>query len=240
MDLIYVFDLEGRFTYANEALLSLWRRTWDDAIGKTCLELGYPPEHAAMHDREIRQVIETRQPVRGEVPFEGAHGLRIYEYIFVPVIGADGQGRGGGRLDPRHDRAAAIGRQSAAIGRASFREADRRKDEFLATLAHELRNPLAPIRNALEVMRLAGDEPETVEAIAVDHGAAAWPDGPPGRRPAGPEPDHPQPAGAASGAGRSCRRAAQRDRNQPAAGRSSRGTSWWSHCPSGRSISMPT
>ncbi len=91
MDLIYVFDLEGRFTYANEALLAPWRRTWDDAIGKTCLELGYPADHAAMHDRELRQVIETRQPLRGEVPFEGAHGLRIYEYIFVPVIGADGE-----------------------------------------------------------------------------------------------------------------------------------------------------
>ncbi|HEX6900632.1 MAG TPA: ATP-binding protein [Thermoanaerobaculia bacterium] len=35
------------------------------------------------------------------------------------------------------------------------READRRKDEFLATLAHELRNPLAPIRNMLEVMKRA-------------------------------------------------------------------------------------
>jgi signal transduction histidine kinase len=35
-----------------------------------------------------------------------------------------------------------------------LREADRRKDEFLATLAHELRNPLAPIRNALEILRL--------------------------------------------------------------------------------------
>ena len=32
---------------------------------------------------------------------------------------------------------------------AALREADRRKDEFLATLAHELRNPLAPIRNGL-------------------------------------------------------------------------------------------
>jgi len=36
-------------------------------------------------------------------------------------------------------------------------EADRRKDEFLAMLAHELRNPLAPIRNALEIIRLDGD-----------------------------------------------------------------------------------
>ena len=38
----------------------------------------------------------------------------------------------------------------------ALREADRRKDEFLATLAHELRNPLAPIRNALHLMKRAG------------------------------------------------------------------------------------
>src|SRR5262249_35823626 len=45
----------------------------------------------------------------------------------------------------------------------ALKEADRRKDEFLAMLAHELRNPLAPLRNALQVMRLAGGQAETVE-----------------------------------------------------------------------------
>jgi PAS domain S-box-containing protein len=45
----------------------------------------------------------------------------------------------------------------------ALRQADRRKDEFLATLAHELRNPLAPIRNALHIMRLKSDDPPTVE-----------------------------------------------------------------------------
>jgi len=38
----------------------------------------------------------------------------------------------------------------------ALRDADRRKDEFLATLAHELRNPLAPIRNSLHILRLSG------------------------------------------------------------------------------------
>jgi PAS domain S-box-containing protein len=38
----------------------------------------------------------------------------------------------------------------------ALREADRKKDEFLATLAHELRNPLAPIRNALEILKRPG------------------------------------------------------------------------------------
>ncbi|HKP28243.1 MAG TPA: response regulator [Gemmatimonadales bacterium] len=42
-----------------------------------------------------------------------------------------------------------------------LKEADRRKDEFLALLAHELRNPLAPVRNAVEIMRLKNlEDPE--------------------------------------------------------------------------------
>jgi signal transduction histidine kinase len=44
----------------------------------------------------------------------------------------------------------------------ALRVADRRKDEFLATLAHELRNPLAPIRNALYWMQAAGNSPEAM------------------------------------------------------------------------------
>ncbi|HEY1307114.1 MAG TPA: ATP-binding protein [Vicinamibacterales bacterium] len=44
-----------------------------------------------------------------------------------------------------------------------LREADARKDEFLALLAHELRNPLAPIRTGLELIRLAGDSQESVK-----------------------------------------------------------------------------
>ncbi|MGE5866445.1 MAG: ATP-binding protein [Rhizobacter sp.] len=45
---------------------------------------------------------------------------------------------------------------------AELAEASRMKDEFLATLAHELRNPLAPVRNALALQRLRGDEPAVI------------------------------------------------------------------------------
>jgi signal transduction histidine kinase/DNA-binding response OmpR family regulator len=52
------------------------------------------------------------------------------------------------------------GRAATALDNArlyqNIQEGDRRKDEFLAMLAHELRNPLAPIRNAVQVLRLVG------------------------------------------------------------------------------------
>lgn len=48
---------------------------------------------------------------------------------------------------------------------AELRESDRRKDEFLATLAHELRNPLAPISNALQILSMSGNLTPTVEGV---------------------------------------------------------------------------
>ncbi len=47
-----------------------------------------------------------------------------------------------------------------------LRDADRRKDEFLALLAHELRNPLAPISSGIEVLKLAGNDARVVEQIS--------------------------------------------------------------------------
>jgi PAS domain S-box-containing protein len=143
-DLAYVFDLNHRFTYANRVLLNMWNRTWGEAIGKTCLELGYEPWHAEMHDREIEQVIATKQFVRGEVPFDGANGRRTYDYIFVPVLGPDGE----------VEAIAGTTRDVTERKQAedALQDANRRKDEFLAMLAHELRNPLAPISAAAEVL----------------------------------------------------------------------------------------
>ena len=49
----------------------------------------------------------------------------------------------------------------------ALQEADRNKDEFLAMLAHELRNPLAPIQNALQLMRMKLSEPQSLWAQQV-------------------------------------------------------------------------
>ena len=91
-DLIYVFDLNYRFTYANQALLAMWGKTWDASIGKGLRENGYEEWHAQMHEREIDLVRVTKKPVRGEVSFpHAALGRRIYDYIFTPVLNEDGE-----------------------------------------------------------------------------------------------------------------------------------------------------
>ncbi len=91
-DLLYVFDLDYHFTYANQALLDMWGRTWEESIGKGLLEIGYEPWHAEMHEREIDEIIKTKLPVRGDVSFPHATlGTRVYDYIFTPVINEHGE-----------------------------------------------------------------------------------------------------------------------------------------------------
>ena len=151
-DLVYVWNLDHRFIYANEALLKMWGQTRDEAIGKNCLELGYEPWHAALHDREIEQVVATGKPIRGEVPFSGTLGRSIYDYILVPV----------GRTDGTVVAVAGTTRDVT-----DYRDIQQRKDEFIAMLSHELRNPLAPLRTALHLLRAgaSGIDPAPVHAV---------------------------------------------------------------------------
>ncbi|MEO8005115.1 MAG: ATP-binding protein [Betaproteobacteria bacterium] len=157
-DFVTVVDREGRFLYANHHLLSVWEKTLDEVVGKTRLELGYEEEHHERHMREIAQLLETRQPVRGEVAYTAANGeYGVYDYIFAPVLGPDGE----------VESIVSTSRDITVRKRAeeALREADRQKNAFIAQLAHELRNPLAPIRNASHVFRMSKSaEPDVLWA----------------------------------------------------------------------------
>jgi len=134
-DFIYVFDLAHRFIYVNDALLAMWGRTWEGSVGKTCLELGYEPWHAEMHDREIEEVIATGRPIRGEVPFHGVAGRRIYDYIFTPVFGADGK--------------------VEAIAGTTRDVTDRKREEEKVAFFGELAQKLALVPVGEEMLRVA-------------------------------------------------------------------------------------
>lgn len=89
-DFIYTFDLSGRFTYINQPLLDLLQKTSAQALGKNFFELDYPTDLATRLQRQIQQVISTRQPLKDETPYTSAFGTRAYEYIFVPLSSGNG------------------------------------------------------------------------------------------------------------------------------------------------------
>lgn len=153
-DFVHVFGLDHRFMYANEGLLKMWGFTLEEALVKSWQELGYERWHSDMHDREIDQRHRHAPAGAGRGPFNGTGGRRVYDYIFAPVLGSDGAvvAVAGTTRDvtERQQAEQAIREQAERLA-----EADRAKDDFLATLSHELRNPLAPLRNALATLRLA-------------------------------------------------------------------------------------
>ncbi|MCP2025347.1 PAS domain S-box-containing protein [Flavobacterium sp. HSC-32F16] len=91
-DLVYVFDLNYNFTYANKALLTMWGKSAEDAIGKGLRDNGYEEWHAVMHEREIDEVVSKKKNIRGTVSFPHAElGRRVYDYIFAPVFNKQGE-----------------------------------------------------------------------------------------------------------------------------------------------------
>jgi PAS domain S-box-containing protein len=152
-DFVYVYDREGHFVYVNRSLLEVWGMECKEALGKTCLEIGYEQWHHDLHMRDIAQVIETKRPMKGEVEFKaprtGVPG--VYEYIFTPVIGSSGEVELIASIT-RDITAQKQNQRALEEANARLREADRQKDHFLAVLSHELRNPLTPIENALHLL----------------------------------------------------------------------------------------
>ncbi len=131
--------------------------------GQEHLEDGHRPDvHAALQGLPRRRGGAARRPARcsaqraasrssnyeEEIRFDDGQVVHLYGSA-VPLRDPSGAPRGaiGAFVDVTRLKQA----------EAAMREADRRKDEFLALLSHELRNPLAPILTAAEIMQLRGD-----------------------------------------------------------------------------------
>ena len=130
VDLLYVFSLEGRFIYTNDRLPVILGKSAEEVLGKNFHDLEYPPELAARLQRQIEQVIETRQPLRDETPYTGVAGTRSYEYIFAPVFAAEGSvdAVAGVTRDITERREAQQALERQAV---SLREADRPQGRVL-------------------------------------------------------------------------------------------------------------
>lgn len=146
-DLLYVFDLDYRFTYANQALLDMWGKTWEDSIGKKLLENGYEPWHAEMHEKEIDQIKKTKLPIRGEVSFPHAvFGKRVYDYIFTPVLNDDGE------LE------AVAGATRDVTDRKNWEESLENNSKVLLQLNEDLENANHELATTLEEVAEVNDE----------------------------------------------------------------------------------
>lgn len=143
-DAIVSKTLDGRITSWNPGAVRLFGYAPEEIIGKPIMTI-VPPE---LHDEELGVLAQLRRGERVE-HFETTRlakdGRRIEVSLMVsPVRNEEGNVVGVSKI------ARDIGERKRA--ERLLREAERHKDEFLAVLAHELRNPLAPLRNAAELL----------------------------------------------------------------------------------------
>ena len=158
------FDRALRHSYVSPQIEAYTGMPAVSFVGKTHVETGMLPELAAEWDALLERVFETGQVAETSFSFAAPSGeIRHFEARLIPEVTVDGSV--GSVLSVATDvtEREVADRERRAANEA-LREADRRKDVFIATLAHELRNPLAPIGNAVEIMRLSSDEKTQVAA----------------------------------------------------------------------------
>ncbi len=157
------------WTTGPDGAIEYFNKRWFDYTGTTpeqTLEHGWTravhPEDRAVTWQRWQDSLATGRPYEVEYRLQAANGT--YQWFLargVPL--RDDKGR----IEKWFGTCTNIDAQKRA--EEALRQADRRKDEFLALLAHELRNPLAPIRNALHLLRVGTKlkEPDRREAFDV-------------------------------------------------------------------------
>jgi PAS domain S-box-containing protein len=142
---VYEMDIDSCFVHINQHFEALFNLKSGEVRGQSIYEV-FPQEIAAAFEANNRRVLSERVPIEIEEIAPGPDGPHTYLSIKVPRF--DDEGKAVGIVGISTDITARKQAEEA------LKEADRRKDEFLATLAHELRNPLAPIRNAVQLLRM--------------------------------------------------------------------------------------
>jgi PAS domain S-box-containing protein len=159
-DAVITTDTEGKVTFLNP--MAEMMTGWKTA------------EAAGERLEKVFNIIneETRKPAKNPVENVLRDGIVVGLANHTALISKDGTERSiEDSAAPIRD---AMGRISGAVMvfhdvtqrrrvEKALKEADQKKDHFLAMLAHELRNPLVPIRNGLQILKLAGNDPALAE-----------------------------------------------------------------------------
>jgi PAS domain S-box-containing protein len=166
-DAIISKSLDGTIRSWNAAAERLFGYSAAEAIGRH-ISLVIPPDRATEEDDIVATLKAGRRVDHFETERMRRDGTRVHVSLSIsPLKDDDGTIVGASKIarDVTDRRRLEDDLRKAA---ADLAEVDRRKDEFLATLSHELRNPLAPMRNMLQVLRRAsGDESTREHALDI-------------------------------------------------------------------------
>ena len=158
-DVLTRFNLQHHHIFVNLAINTVTGRPPSDFIDKTSREVGMPEHLCVQWERALKAVFSTATDQSLEFSFDTPHGLRHYASRLVPELNAEGEVES--VLGVTHDITKSRAYEERLL------EQDVRKDRFLATLAHELRNPLAPIRSGLQLLKLSPKADVTARTLPV-------------------------------------------------------------------------
>jgi PAS domain S-box-containing protein len=162
--MIWVTETDGHCSFLGKTWYDFTGRSPEESLGFRWIEAMHPDDRPASRATFLA-ANERHDAFRHEYRLRHKEGA--YHWVIdaaVPRFGDDGRFLGYiGSVFDITDRKKV--EEALRASQGALLEADRRKDEFLALLAHELRNPLAPIRTGLELMRLAGDDRSVVEEV---------------------------------------------------------------------------
>lgn len=155
--LVWMADADGEIFWYNKRWFEYTGTTLEDVQGWGWTQVHHP-DHLDRVMKRWKRSHETGEVWEDTFPLKGKDG--VYRWFLSraqPVLDEEGKVIRwfGTNTDITQQR----------MSEEALREADRRKDEFLATLAHELRNPLAPIRTGLEVIKMADGNAELIERV---------------------------------------------------------------------------
>ncbi|MES3032944.1 MAG: ATP-binding protein [Gemmatimonadota bacterium] len=162
-------DADDHITYVNMAAQSLYGPEASTVLGRPLRSLYRVPSAAA--ETGARAAAISGVSWRGPSVHERLDGSVVHVEVAISPL-RDAGGTHYGTLAVMRDvsdrrRAEALARERELEARSAaeaLRQADRRKDEFLATLAHELRNPMAPITASLAIMKLSSNPQDHASA----------------------------------------------------------------------------
>ena len=165
-DHLVCYDREWRYTYVNDKAALVLRKTREELLGHSIWEV-FPDAVGGEYYRKLHEAVAEQKAIRFEhyyEPYETwfenhiyptPHGVTVYSAV----------------VTWRKKMEQELLQRSEELA-----DADRKKDQFIALLAHELRNPLAPLRNGLQVLRLTAANSAGAAAARemMDASSAIW------------------------------------------------------------------